>query len=104
MESKFTARLIALIGINLLTALVSTITLSLAYPAMHCTKERWIARNTYIDGKQLAFDGTGAQLFGTYLKWVLLTIVTIGIYSLWIPIKLQQWTTKHTHFAVVDEQ
>ena len=103
MESKFTGRLIALIGINLLTALVSTITLSLAYPAMLCMKQRWIASNTYIDGKQLAFDGTGAQLFGTYLKWILLTIVTIGVYSLWIPIKSQQWVAKHTHFAVSEE-
>ncbi|MCR5493693.1 MAG: DUF898 domain-containing protein, partial [Streptococcus sp.] len=26
-----------------------------------------------------------------------LTIITIGIYSFWLNIKLNQWITKHTH-------
>ncbi len=51
-----------------------------------------------IDKSRSEFDGTGAQLFGSYIKWFLLCIITIGIYSLWLPIKIQQWKVKHTHF------
>lgn len=51
-----------------------------------------------IDKSRSEFDGTGAQLFGSYIKWFLLYIITIGIYSLWLPIKIQQWKVKHTHF------
>ncbi|MBQ1712899.1 MAG: DUF898 family protein, partial [Treponema sp.] len=50
------------------------------------------------EGKRLKFDGTAAQLFGNWIKWFLLIIVTLGIYGFWIPIKLKKWKTKHTSF------
>ncbi len=98
-ESKFTGGLLGLIGINLLTGLLSALTLGIAYPWLLCMKQRWIAKHTYIDGHQLVFDGTGGQLFGNYLLWILLTIVTLGIYSFWLEIKMKQWLVKHTHMA-----
>ena len=97
--SKFDGGLLGLIGINLLMGLLTTITLGIGLPWALCMKERWIAKHTYIDGRQLTFDGTGAQLFGNYIKWFLLTIITFGIYSFWLSIKMKQWVTKHTHFA-----
>lgn len=97
MESKFTGRLIGLIGVNLLSGLITIITLGIAYPAGVCIKERWIARNTIIDGKRLVFDGKGIQLFGKYIGWFLLTIITLGIYSFWLGIKMKQWIVSHTH-------
>lgn len=99
MESKFTGGLLGLIGINLLTGLIITFTLGFGAPWAICLKQSWIAKHTYIDGKQLAFDGTGIQLIGNYIKWMLLTIITLGIYAFWLDIKLKQWITKHTHFA-----
>lgn len=42
MESKFDGGLLGLIGVNLLTCLVSLITLTIAVPWMVCYKERWI--------------------------------------------------------------
>lgn len=89
MESKFDGGLLGLIGVNLLTCLVSLITLTIAVPWMVCYKERWISRHTVIDGRRLTFDGSGIQLFGNYIKWLLLTIITIGIYSLWLGIKMK---------------
>ena len=97
--SKFDGGLLGLIGINLLQGLLIIITLGIGLPWALCMKERWIAKHTYIDGKQLVFDGTGAQLIGNYIKWFLLTIITFGIYSFWLEIKLKQWLVKHTHFA-----
>ena len=93
--SRFEGRLIALIGITLLTGLVTTITLGLAYPAMYCFKKRWQYANTIINGYRMKFTGTGMQLFGKSIVWVLLSVVTLGIYSLWLPIKYQQWEVKH---------
>ena len=84
MESKFTGGLLGLIGINLLQFLLMFITLTLALPLAVCLKKRWIAKHTIIDGQQLVFDGTGLQLFGNYIKWILLTIITLGIYSFWL--------------------
>ena len=39
----------------------------------------WEVKHTVIDGR-LYFDGTALQLFGNWIKWLLLTI----IYRLWI--------------------
>ena len=99
MESKFTGGLFSLIINSLLCALLTVITLGLAYPWAMCMRERWIASHTYIDGKQLVFDGTGMQLIGNYIKWLILTVITLGIYAFWLTIKLKQWKVKHTHFA-----
>ncbi len=98
-DSQFTGGLLGLIGINLLQALLIFITLGLGAPWAICMKQRWTARHTVIDGRQLIFDGKGSQLVGNYIKWFLLTIITLGIYGFWLDIKMKQWITKHTHFA-----
>ena len=97
MESKFTGRLIGLIGIGILQAILIAITLGLGPPWAVCMKEKWMAEHTIIDGKQVTFDGNGGQLFGHYIKWFLLTIITLGIYSFWLSIKMKQWVVSHTH-------
>ena len=97
--SKFDGGLLGLIGIIILASFLSLITLGIGIPWGVCIRERWIASHTVIDGKRLTFDGKGGQLFGNYIKWFLLTLITIGIYSLWLWIKMKQWTVKHTHFA-----
>ena len=98
-ESRFTGGLLGLVGINILQGIIIGLTFGIAAPWAICMKQRWIARHTVIDGRQLVFDGTGSQLFGNYIKWFLLTIVTFGIYSFWLGIKMKQWVVKHTHHA-----
>jgi uncharacterized membrane protein YjgN (DUF898 family) len=60
---------------------------------------RWEASHTVINSQRLRFDGSAVSLFGQWIKWLLLTIITLGIYGFWLEIKLKQWRTKHTHFA-----
>ena len=60
---------------------------------------RWETKHTVVDGRRLVFDGTALQLFGNWVKWLLLFIVTLGIYGFWLSIALRKWKTKHTHFA-----
>lgn len=49
--------------------------------------------------KRLAFDGTAIGLFGNWIKWFLLSIITLGIYSFWLQIKLKKWIVSHTHYG-----
>ena len=97
MESKFNGGLLGMIGIGILQSLLIICTLTLGLPAAICMKERWYAKHTKIDGKQLYFDGKGIQLFGNYIKWALLTVITFGIYSFWLGIKMKAWVVSHTH-------
>lgn len=48
--------------------------------------------------KRLSFNGSAIQLFGNWIKWLILTIITLGIYAFWLNIALKKWKTKHTFF------
>ena len=57
---------------------------------------RWTVHHTIINGKRLRFTGKAIQLFGNSVKWIFLTIITLGIYGLWVSIKYKKWEVKHT--------
>lgn len=97
MQSKFTGSLLGLIGINILTGILISVTFGIATPWAICMKQDWITRHTIIDGKQLYFDGTGGELIGKYIIWWLLTLVTCGIYGFWLSLKMEDWVVSHTH-------
>lgn len=98
-ESKFTRSIFGFIGYGLIAVALTAFTLGIAYPWGAVIFQRWICRNTIIDGKRLYFDGTGLQLFGSYIKWWFFTIITFGIYGFWLFNKVTGWRIKHTHFA-----
>ncbi len=98
-ESKFTAGLGSLIGLNITNFLLIVFTLGFGIPCAICRKYRWLYKNQVIDGRRLVFEGKAGGLFGQWIKWILLSIITLGIYSLWLPVKKQKWITEHTHFA-----
>ena len=97
MESKFDGGLLGLIGISILSVIIIIFTLGICTPWAVCIRENCYVKHTIIDGKRLYFDGKAIQLFGNWIKWLLLTIITLGIYSFWISIKMKQWVTLHTH-------
>ena len=96
-ESKFTGSCLAFLGERLLAKLVTVITLSFGAYWAHCFKQRYIIGNKVIDGKELDFNGKGIQFFGKCICWVLLTLVTFGIYSFWLTVKIKKWTVLHTN-------
>lgn len=103
-KSDFTGSALVNFGMNFVIGFVSLITLGIAYPFMLAWKLKWEAEHTYIDGRQLAFDGNGGQLLGNYIKWILLCLITFGIYAVFfMPLNMNRWTTKHTHFADAPE-
>ena len=98
-KSEFDGGFWGLLGVNLLVGLVSVISLGFAFPAMYCFRLRWFYKHTVINGKRLAFNGKGRQLFGRYILWCFLSVITCGIFALWLPIKYKKWETKHVEFA-----
>lgn len=98
-ESVFTGKAITLVGMTLLTVIVTTCTFSIATPWMLCWIESWKAKNTFINGKRLEFNGTGGQLIGRWMLWFLLCIVTFSVYAWWLPVQIERWRVSHIHFA-----
>ncbi|MBD5632600.1 MAG: DUF898 family protein [Clostridia bacterium] len=102
-ESKFTGGAIARAARLWVVGFVSLITIGLAYPAMYCWYMRWQTSHTYLNGRKLVFDGKGGQLFGKYILWTILTIITLGLYYIFAArINMLAWQTKHTHFEGVE--
>lgn len=95
-NSYFDGNTIQLIGIRILSGLLSGITLGLAYPWAMCMRVRWEVKHTIINGRRLRFTGTGGQLFGRYLLWAFLTVITLGIYGIWYGLGMKKWVVKHT--------
>ena len=99
MESKFTGSLAGLVVVNLVAGFISVISLGLLVPWAICYRYRYIASHTIIDGNQLHFDGTAAELWGQWFKWLFFIIITAGIYTFWVSLRLQQWRVSHTHMV-----
>ena len=83
-------------GLAIFTGFFALITLFLAVPALICMRRRWACKNTAIGGKRLAFEGTGGRLFGKYMLWYFLTIITLGIFGLWLTVKEMRWFARNT--------
>ena len=62
---------------------------------------KWDTKHTIISGNSIKFNGNAFQLLGNCIKWTFLTIITVGIYSLWLPIKVRQWKVKHMELTPV---
>ena len=86
------------VGTGLLSLLVTVCTFGIAYPYALVLRRRWQAKHSYIDGRRLIFTGTGLGLFGHWLKWLVLSIITLGVYLLWVIPRLQKWVWEHTAF------
>ncbi len=97
--SYFDGSTLQWIGWRILTYIIMTLTLGIAYPWAMCMMMRWEVKHTVINGRRLKFTGNGAQLFGKYILWVFLTIITFGIYSIWFGLGMEKWKVKHTVYA-----
>lgn len=86
------------LGTAVLAFLITLFTLGFALPYAIVLRQRWRAKHTYINGRRLVFLGTGISLFGNWIKWFLLIIVTVGIYSFWVGPRVTQWVVENTDF------
>jgi hypothetical protein len=86
------------VGTIILAVLITVFTLGICYPFALVLKERWRAKHSYIDGQRLTFTGSAVGLFGTWLKWLFLIIITFGIYSFWVGPRIARWKWENTDF------
>lgn len=98
-KSYFDGGVLQLIGWTILGSLVTTFTLGICFPWALCMVFGWKINHTVIEGRRLRFTGTAGSLFGQWIKWFLLCIITAGIYGLWVGIALEKWKVKHTEFV-----
>ncbi len=85
--------------INTIAAsLIISFTCGIATPWAICFMMKFVIGHTVVSGRRLGFNGTGMQLFGNWIKWFLLTLITFGIYGFWVVPRLYKWIASHTYF------
>ncbi len=81
------------------TSVLTLLTGGLYFPWAYAAQQRWIAANTFVNGRQLIFTGTGIGFFLQWLVIMLLTFITCGLYAPWAYCRLKKWETDNTDFA-----
>lgn len=97
-ESKFIGNGLELWGWSLLGTLVTICTCGICLPIAVNWIYRYKTEHMLVSGRKLVWHGTAAGLFGNWIKWLLLTIVTCGIYGLWVEKRLLQWKARNTSY------
>ncbi|MBQ3133595.1 MAG: DUF898 family protein [Clostridia bacterium] len=85
-NSYFDGGIGGLIGTNILATLV-TIVPFVGFAWSNIIRLRWERKHTVVDSRRLSFEGTVGTFFLKYLLWGFLTIITLGIYGLFVPVK-----------------
>lgn len=88
-------------GTQILAFLITLLTLGIMYPYALVLKERWRCKHSFIDGRPMVFEGKALGLFGHWIKWFLLIIITLGIYGFWVAPRLQKWIWENTAYGDV---
>lgn len=96
--SFFDGGLLEYLGWAIMGSIVTALTLGFGAPIAICWMYKWKIDHTVVDGKRMVFFGRASSLFVHWIKWFLLTIITLGIYGFWLHIKLEQWKVSHTTF------
>lgn len=86
------------LGVGILAVIITVFTLGICYPWAKVILYRWQAKHTFLWGRRLRFTGTAPALFGQWVKWYLLWIVTLGIYGFWIGPRMTRWLVEHQEF------
>ena len=99
-RSSFDGTFVSYLGNGIVNFLITFFTLGIAYPWVYCRKIRWRARHTVYEGYRVEFSGRGSQIAGPWLLWLLLSVVTLGVYGLWIPPKLKNFEAKNSRLVL----
>ena len=87
------------IGTALLGGLITICTAGICYPYALVLGERWKAKHSTIEGRPIKFTGSATGLFGLWIKWLFLSIITVGIYLFWVAPQIQKGKWEHIDFA-----
>ena len=90
-ESRFDGGVIDCLAASIVPSALISITFGFGTPWAIAWVLKWFFKHSVISGKHLKFTGTGGGLFVRWIIWGFLTIITFGIYSLWVAPKLYNW-------------
>lgn len=101
-ESKFNGKMFGLFGIRIISYIMiipSVFTLGFAGCWAKLLKLRWMNEHKKIDGVQIRCEATTGAFWRKKVVWIILSIVTCGIYLLFIGNKVNKWISQYNKFS-----
>ncbi len=94
-NSYFDGRIWGFIGTNILAGLVTIVpVVGVVWGVL--IRTRWMTEHTVVDSRRLVFTGTLGKFFLKYLLWGFLTVITVGIFGLFVAVKNMRLVAEHT--------
>lgn len=97
-KSRFTGGLLELVAVGIVQWLIIIFTLGIGTPFAIVFKLKWMNSHTFVEGRQLEFTGNALDLILQWIKWLLLSFITFGIYGFWVGLRMHQWIARNTVF------
>lgn len=104
LNSYFKKKLIRYFLTNLGCYFLLFISLGLAYPFVFCLKLRLDTKFICYDNHKLDFTGRGSSLIARWILWFFLSIITLGIFTIFIPKQINKFKISNTHFVDLKSQ
>lgn len=98
-DSYFDGSLLQLVCWSIIGFAMVVCSFGILYPWTLCLVYGWETNHTVINGRRLKFTGNPVSLFANFIKWWLLTVITLGIYGFWLGIAIKKWKAKNTTFV-----
>ena len=99
---EFDGRARDFVIIGFVAFLLIVFTFGLAFPWATTMLLRWKTNHTLVNGRRLKFKGTGSGLFGKWIVWWLLSIITFGLFGIIVWARYQKWIVENT--AIEDDK
>ncbi|HEY4537787.1 MAG TPA: DUF898 family protein [Erysipelothrix sp.] len=93
---RFDGDLWSYFSMELVNLIILFFTIGIGMPWVLVRRYRWESRHTLLEGKKFAFEGEAIELLGRWIIWWILTIITFGIYSAVVRVKILEWRINHT--------
>ncbi len=95
-KSRFRARAWSYWCYTLLAGWLSYISLGFALPVAWQRLQRWYFGQMQIDGCDLIFYGSLKRTYGKYALWEAISVVSLGVGSVWAGLNFWNWTVGQT--------
>lgn len=95
-QVDFDGGALTFLGTKLLGIIVTLFSLGICFPWAICMHYNWEIKHTIIEGRRMKFHGSAFGLFGTWIKWWIFIILTMGIYGFWVYPSLKRWIAHNT--------
>lgn len=95
-SSRLQTNFIKSVMVSAFTALTNVITLGLFIPLAKKIKTQYFVNATYICGERLFFEGKATSLYKKLPLWVLFSVLTLGVFILYINYNFVLWEIENT--------